>query len=238
MEELRGRRVVVIGGSSGIGLAVTQQLAAAGAEVAIAGRDAARLQRAATKTGARSHQLDVTDEAAVERFFTNLQRLDHLVTPAAVSVSGALVSSETADLARLVDSKFWGQYFAAKHAAPHLSSEGSITMFSGIVAHRPAAGNGAFAAVGAAVEAMARTLANELAPIRVNTIVPGIVRTPAWDQLVPATDQAAFFEQVASTLPLGRVGSAEDVAAAVLFAMTNPFLTGASIPVDGGFAVA
>lgn len=97
------------------------------------------------------------------------------------------------------------------------------------------AGNFAFAAVGAAVEAMARTLAVELAPVRVNTIVPGVIRTPAWDPIVAAEGQEKFFADVAGSLPVGRVGQPHDVAQAVLLAVTNPFMNAASIAVDGGF---
>jgi NAD(P)-dependent dehydrogenase (short-subunit alcohol dehydrogenase family) len=226
----------VVGGSSGMGFAVAEALLAAGARVTIAGRSAERLEAAAARLdGVRSFAADVTREADVERLFAETGELDHLVVTAA-DIAGAyrLISELDVAAARgLVDSKLIAALLLAKHGAPLLAEGGSITFTSGIAAYRPAPKGVMVAAVNAALAGLARALAVELAPLRVNVVSPGWVDTPIWDTLAGA-GKAETLAAMAARLPAGRVGRPEDVAQAVLALVGNTFITGTVLHVDGG----
>jgi NAD(P)-dependent dehydrogenase (short-subunit alcohol dehydrogenase family) len=226
----------VVGGSSGMGFAVAEALLAAGARVTIAGRSAERLEAAAARLdGVRSFAADVTREADVERLFAETGELDHLVVTAA-DIAGAyrLISELDVAAARgLVDSKLIAALLLAKHGAPLLAEGGSITFTSGIAAYRPAPKGVMAAAVNAALAGLARALAVELAPLRVNVVSPGWVDTPIWDTLAGA-GKAETLAAMAARLPAGRVGRPEDVAQAVLALVGNTFITGTVLHVDGG----
>jgi NAD(P)-dependent dehydrogenase (short-subunit alcohol dehydrogenase family) len=178
--------------------------------------------------------LDVTDERAVASFFAAQPPLDHLVTAAAGTVRGTVVELEVARARALFESKFWGQYLCAKYAAPLLRPGGSIVLFSGWISRKPMAGVATLAAVDAAIEALGRTLALELAPRRVNVVTPGMIDTPLWSARLSPEGQREHFARVGQSLPVGRAGTAEDVAHAVRFLMENGFTTGAVVDVDGG----
>jgi len=238
-QTLMGKKVVIVGGSSGIGLATAKVAAEKGSEVLIAGRSADKLDRAVTEIGSAcsAKQLDVTDEEAVKAFFEDIESIDHLITSASGSVLGAFLEMETSDARALVESKLWGQYYLAKYAAPKLSSDASITFFSGIVSQRPMAGASTYAIIAGAMESLTRSLALELAPVRVNCITPGVIDTPVWSELLPDDIKAQQFSSIASALPVKRVGTPEDVSKAVLYVMENEFATGSIINVDGGYCV-
>ena len=234
---ISGQRILITGGSSGIGFAVARALALVeGAKVTIASRstDKLRAARAALDNKVEARELDVTDESAIIRFFSDFGPFDHLVTAASTAAMGPAVDMPTAAFRALVDSKLYGQFLVARHAAGHIAAHGSITFFSGTVTQKPILGATAYAAVGAAAEAMARMLAFELAPRRVNTVVPGVIDTPAWDSLFDANTKSAVFSQIASSLPVRRLGTPDDIAQAVLFLISNGFVDGASLVVDGG----
>lgn len=230
------QHVVITGGSSGIGLQLAQDLAARGARLTLLGRNLDKLQQAAQQVDGpvQVSSVDVTDEPAVARFFEQAGPLDHLVTAAAGTVRGTVVELETARARELFESKYWGQYHCAKHAAPRLAASGSIVLFSGWISRKPMAGVSTLAAVDAAIEALGRTLAMEIAPRRVNVITPGMIDTPLWAARLKPEQQRAHFEKIAATLPVGRAGNAQDVAHAVRFLLENGFTTGAVIDVDGG----
>lgn len=233
MESIAGRTIVVIGGTSGIGLATAQAAQAQGADVVITGRDPGRLANAlsALDGRARGVALDSADEAGTRTLFEGLARIDHVFVSAGTAGGGGL-AGETSALHPQVDTRLWGSVYVAKYAAPRMSRDGSITFCSGVGAQRPRAGASIAAAACGAVEAFGRSLAVELAPLRVNTIVPGLIDTPLLDGL--GVDRERFLAGAARSFPVGRVGKPEDIAHAVLFLMQNGFVTGISLVVDGG----
>lgn len=240
---LKGQTVVVIGGSAGMGLAVARAAAAEGARVVIAGRSAERLARAAAEIAGRveTRVLDAANEADVEAFFEALGALDHLVVTAHQSSAGlgamrVFPDIETRAARLFMDGKFWTQFVAAKHAVPRLSPHGSITLLSGAASRKAMPRHTAIAAVNGAVEAFGRALAHEIRPRRVNVIAPGLTATSTYDSM-PAKDREALFASRAAHLPVGRVGTSEDIAQAVLYVMKNGYSTGAVIDVDGGHLV-
>jgi len=236
MSGLQASRVVVLGGSSGIGLATAQAAAAAGAHVTIASRSAERLRAALDGLGpqAASHVLDVRQDAAMEAFFVGAE-WDHLVIASAETRTGGTRSLPMDDAYAAMDSKFWGAYRAAR--AARIRAGGSITLVAGGLAIKPSAEGVLQGAINAALESLGRGLALELAPVRVNTISPGLIETPLQTRLGAAAWQKRR-EQAIAHLPLHRVGQAEDIAQAILFLMTSPFTTGATLRVDGGSAIA
>lgn len=231
-------RALVIGGSSGIGLAVARAAVEAGADVIIASRSPERLASAAASlTGhVETRDVDVTDETSVRNLIESCGELDHLVTSIGVGAMGAFVGLDLDDARRAFDAKFWGQAAAAKHAAPRIRSGGSITFVSGAWSFRPQAGASIPAAMNSAVEGLGRALAVELSPIRVNVVSPGIVDTPAYDGM-PSAEKQKLFERVAARLPAKRTGTPADVARAALYAMCSPFVTGSTVTVDGGYSL-
>ena len=235
-QSMQGQRVVIIGASSGIGLATANLLSRGGAELILANRNIDTLKEVARDLPGRSttYRLDVTAEEGVERFFEEIGAFDHLVVPAAGAVLGTLADSPTESTRMLVDSKFWGQYFAVKYGTRQIAKDASITLFSGTVTQKPMLGTSAYAAVGSAIEAASRVWALEYAPIRINTIVPGIIDTPIWEGLVGKEGAVAQLEQTANLLPVKRVGTPIDVAKAVAFLIDNGFVNGATVVVDGG----
>ncbi len=232
---LRDKKVVIIGGSSGMGLASAKAAAAEGAYVLIAGRSREKLTRALEEIEgeADAHILDVTREEEVRDFFAELGTYDHLVTTAATGAVGPFREIESAAVRSVFESKFWGQYYAARYGSGGIQPGGSITMFAGVASHKPLPGLVAYAAVNGAIEGLCRTLAVELAPLRVNVISPGIVMTPAYQEM-PEQEREAMFRSVADRLPVRRVGRTEDVASTVLYLMKNGYTTGTVIHVDGG----
>jgi len=232
---LKDKKVVIIGGSSGMGLASAKAAAAEGAYVLIAGRSKDRLKRALDEIEgeADAHSLDVSREEEVRDFFTTLGTFDHLVTTAASGAVGPFMEIESSAVRSVFESKFWGQYYAARYGATGIRPGGSITMFAGVASVKPLPGLVAYAAVNGAIEGLCRTLAVELAPLRVNVISPGIVVTPAYAAM-PEQEREAMFQALADKLPVKRVGRPEDVARTVLYLMQNGYSTGTVRSVDGG----
>ena len=233
-----GKRIVVIGGTSGIGLATAKMASEHGAEVVIASRDSAKLERAKVEIGGKveGHQLNVTDESQVKAFFDKVGQFDHLTTPGSSVSGGPFLTTDTAVAKADFDSKFWGQYYAAKYGSPKIRPGGSIIFFSGIYGTRPPAGVSAIAALNGATEALCRALTVELAPLRVNVVVPGLVDTPAYSHM-PQQQREAMFKQVAEALPARRIGQPEDIAQAVLYLMADAFAAGTILVIDGGLTM-
>jgi NAD(P)-dependent dehydrogenase (short-subunit alcohol dehydrogenase family) len=235
--KLNQARVLVVGGSSGIGLAIAAAGAEAGATVTIASRSQTRLESAVKALGktARAVPLDTGDVAAVESFFANEAPWDHIVVSAAQTPSGPVRSLSLADARIAMESKFWGAYRVAR--AAKIREGGSLTLVSGFLSVRPSANSVLQGAINAALEALARGLALELAPVRVNAVSPGLIATPLWSGMT-SDKREAMFANAVQRLPARRVGEPEDIANAVMFLVTTPFATGSTVRVDGGGAIA
>mgnify|MGYP001267345668 CR=1 FL=1 len=233
-ECLRESRLLVIGGSSGIGEATAAQAAQAGARVTIASRSGTRLSAALERLpgGVASARLDVTDPAAVDAFFAGAPAWDHVILSGSATLSASVGELPLPDARAAMDSKFWGAYHIARSA--RVQDGGSITFVSGVYSVRPVPSAVLQGAINAAIDALARGLALELAPrVRVNVVSPSTTATPLWDRLGEA-GRAHKLAQVAARLPLARVAQPEDIASAILFVACNPFATGSVVLIDGG----
>ena len=227
--------VVILGGSSGIGLATAQAARVEGASIVVTGRSQQRLDKARALLGDAGsvRQLDATDEAATRALFDSLPAVDHVFITAGALALDARLAPDAAALRPAMDTRFWGALYAAKHAAPKMREGGSITFMSGTAARRPLPGASVASASCGAVDAFARALALDLAPIRVNTIQPGYVDTPLFDDLFGA-QRDEILAAAGARLPVKRIGRPEEIADAVLFLMKNGYVTGITLTVDGG----
>lgn len=227
-------RAVIMGGTSGIGLATAQRLTNDSIEVTVTGRDPAKLAEVKARF-AGAGQLDSTDRDAVTAFFEKFGSFEHLVlafSPGALGLGPvreiSLDDFETAFTAKL---------FAYVHAIRQAQVTGSITMISAASARAALPGTVTFAAVNGAIERIVSPLAAELAPVRVNAVSPGIVDTPWWSFL-PEDQRQAQFDAAAGSVPAGRIGTAADVADAIDYLIHASLITGTILSVDGGFTVA
>ena len=230
------KRVVIVGGSSGIGLAVAEQAASHGANVVIVSSNAERVQEAVKSIGgkAQGQAVDVSDEKAIERFFTNLGAFDHLVFTAGDSLHlHELAVTDLKQARRAFELRYWSALATVKYGSPQIRKGGSIVLTTGVAGQRPHSGWVIAASVCGTIEALTRALAIELAPIRVNAVSPGVVRTNLWQSMRKA-EREQLYESVGKSLPVGRVGEAHDIAQAYLFLMKEGFATGQTVVVDGG----
>ncbi|MCB8873663.1 SDR family oxidoreductase [Acidisoma silvae] len=234
---MQDKTVVVLGGTSGIGFAIAEGVAAAGGRPIIVSRAQANLDAALARlpAAAAGHAVDLTDEAAVAGLFEQIGTLDHLAYTAGESLMlGAIAEMELTAARRFMETRFWGAIAAAKHAAPRIRPGGSIVFSSGIAGARPPQGGWAMgASICAGMEGLTRALAVELAPTRVNLVSPGFIRTPLWRD-IPEADREALFTSVGAKLPVGRVGEPGELAEAYLFLMQAGFTTGHVLVADGG----
>jgi NAD(P)-dependent dehydrogenase (short-subunit alcohol dehydrogenase family) len=229
-------RVVIVGGSSGIGLAVAEQVALQGAEVVIVSGNAARVQGAVKSIGgkAQGQAVDVSDERAVENFFANLGAFDHLIFTAGDSLQlHQLADTDLKQARRAFELRYWSALATVKYGSPQIRKGGSIVLTTGVAGRRPHSGWVIAASVCGTIEALTRALAIELAPIRVNAVSPGVVRTNLWQNMT-SSEREGLYESVGKRLPVGRVGEAHDIAQAFLFLMNEGFSTGQTVVVDGG----
>ncbi|MFD6158367.1 SDR family oxidoreductase [Nocardia sp. NPDC060256] len=218
-----GKKLVIIGGNSGIGRQLAADAIDAGATVVLAGRDP-RASASAT--------VDLGDEESIARLAQDVGEIDYLVSVAADHANGPVTGLERAAVTRAFDAKVIGPIMLAKHFGPRIREGGAILLFAGVAAWRPAPGRAVMATTNGAVSFLAEALAVELAPIRVNALSPGIVDSGAWDGM--GENKNDFFAGIAAANPARRVGSSADIAAAALLALTNPFMTGTTLHVDGG----
>ena len=232
---LQGKRIVILGGSAGIGLAVAQLAAKEGARVVIGSSNAARIKAALAQVpGGEGHAVDLRSAAAVRALFDQLGAIDHLVFTAGEElVLGKLADLDLASARAFFELRYWGALAAVQAAAPKLARDGSIVLTSGTAGVRPPPEFVIGASICAAMEAAARTLAVELAPVRVNVVIPGFVDTELWSN-IPADARAQMFRDAAAKLPVGHIAAPSEIAEHYLSFMRGRYVTGQSLIVDGG----
>lgn len=232
---LAEKRIAIFGGSSGIGLALAAQLDEAGALVTIIARTASSLDEALKRLGEKAvgKVLDARDEQAVADFFAAYEGFDHVISTVGIpSRPVTILETRREDVEDHFQLKYWGQFFVMKHAAKKLRPGGSLILTTGISPARPVVGYASHGAISAALESLVRTLALELAPLRVNAICPGVIETEKLFAELPA--EAHISRVHSENVPTNRLGRPEDAAHTYLFALTNPHLTGQILVVDGG----
>jgi NAD(P)-dependent dehydrogenase (short-subunit alcohol dehydrogenase family) len=231
---LGGKKVVVVGGSSGIGCSTAELAKKEGAEVIIASHNAERLNTAAAKLGVKAIPADVTSDKSVEDLFRACGPVDHVVVTAAQLKSGPFKTVAMDDVRGTLEGKLWGAWRVARSA--EIRGGGSLTLVSGFLSIRPRPNSAIVSVANGALESLTRALALELAPVRVNCVSPGIIDTP----IRAAMPEAARLDMLAKTaagLPVGRVGVGEDIARQILAFMTIGFATGSIVYLDGGALV-
>jgi NAD(P)-dependent dehydrogenase (short-subunit alcohol dehydrogenase family) len=238
---LKDRKIIIVGGRSGIGWAVAEAAAAEGARVTIASSDPAGVSAAADRlgNGARGVVVDVTDAAAVQQAFSDVTAVDHLVFTAGDwgGFRRAPVAELDLQAARaLFAVRFWGALAVVQALQGRMAAGGSITLTDGMIAHRPSPGAAVSSAMAGAVEHLVRGLAVELAPLRVNGVCPGLIRTGVWDRIA-ADAREEQFRRMTARQPLPRIGEPDEVAQAYLYLMRAGYTTGQVLKVDGGSSV-
>lgn len=240
--KLHDKRIVVLGGTSGIGLAVALQALDKGASVLVASKRQEAVESAQVQFASRAPSqatadvVDVSSEDAIKEFFAGVGPIDHLVYTAGEDLPlGPLRSTDLGRARERFEIRYWGAYAAVKYGAGLIRKDGSIVLTSGFSATRPRPGWTSQASIQAAVEGLTRALALELAPIRVNAVSPGVAQTPRWNAMA-AIDREALYKS-AERQPVSRAGTADDIAAAYIYLMENTYATGNILKVDGGGAL-
>ena len=228
---LTGQKVVIVGGSSGIGLSTAELAKNEGAEVTIASRNVERLKASAEKLGVNAIPTDVTNDESVAQLFRQCGRVDHVVVTAAQLRTGPFKKVSMEDVRATMEGKFWGAWRVARSA--EIAAGGSLTLVSGFLSIRPRPAAAIVSAANGALESLARSLALELSPVRVNAVSPGIIDTPIRAGM-PEAARLNMLTKTAAALPVGRVGVGEDVARQILAFMTIGFATGSIVYLDGG----
>ncbi len=230
----KNKKVVVVGGSAGMGLSIAKEAYKKGAKIIIGGRTLPKLENAAKEIGenVEFETINTMDESSVKSFFEKVEAIDYLVIPGSSVKTSNFKELSLPDAMFTMNNKFFGQYLCAKYA--NINDGGSITLFSGILSRRPGQNDSILGPVNAAVEALGKALARELAPIRVNTISPGLTAGTDAYKMMPEENREGMYNYVSSILPIGKVGDPQEIADATLMVMANSFMTGTTIDVDGG----
>src|ERR1700692_3278039 len=233
---LENKRVIILGGSSGIGLAVAEQASRQGANVVIVSSNPERIQKAVQSIGGEvdGQEVDLSDERAVVALFTKLGPFDHLIFTAGDHLHlHELADTDLMQARHAFELRYWAALAAVKYGNPHIRKGGSIVLTTGVAGRRPHKGWAVAASVCGTIESLTRALAVELAPIRVNAVSPGVVRTNLW-QSMNADAREHLYESVGKSLLVGRVGEACEIARAYLFLMQEGYSTGQIVVLDGG----
>jgi NAD(P)-dependent dehydrogenase (short-subunit alcohol dehydrogenase family) len=233
---LAGKKVIVLGGSSGIGLATAMAAAAEGANIIIVSGNKQRIDNALAQLPANSegYAVDLGKEENIKTFFEQVDNFDHLIYTAGENISLSNIDETDLDQAReYFNIRYWGAVATLKYGSAHINSGGSINLTGGIASPRPGKGWFLGASICAAMEGFTRTMAIELAPLRVNLVSPGVVKTNLWNSLTE-TDRENLYTATANALPVQRVGEAGDIAQTFIYLMKQRFGTGQVLVVDGG----
>lgn len=234
-EEFKAQTVLVIGAGGGIGSATVKAFADQGAHIVAAGRTLSKLKELADSPNIEAAHLDILDGEMIEEFFTARSPFDHVVLTAASFKTGSVTALSEEDAYACMESKFWGTYRVARSAK--IKAHGSLTFVTGFLSQRPNPNTVLLGAVNGGLEALARGLALERAPVRVNCVSPGLTDTPLYSGM-PEDNRRAMFESAGKRLPVGRIGQPEDIAKAITFLASNPYATGTTVTVDGGGTIA
>ncbi|WP_448104191.1 SDR family oxidoreductase [Pedobacter panaciterrae] len=233
---MENKKVIILGGSSGLGLATAKAATAEGANVVIVSSNQTRIDQALTQLpqGSEGYALDLSNEQNIQDFFKQTGNFDHLVYTAGENITMSMVDDTDIDQGKdFFTIRFWGAFAAIKYGKDHINEGGSITLMSGNFGQRPSKGYSLGATICGAMDAFTRAMAVELAPIRVNNIAAGVIKTNLWNNLSDA-DRDGFYKYLESTLLLKRVGEAEDIARGFVYLMKQSFATGQSLVIDGG----
>jgi NAD(P)-dependent dehydrogenase (short-subunit alcohol dehydrogenase family) len=234
--QLTGKRVIILGGSSGLGFATAKAAAAEGANVVIVSSNQARIDTAleGLPQGSKGYAVDLSKEQSIKDFFNQAGSFDHMVYTAGENISMSMVDDTDIEKGKdFFTIRFWGAFAAIKYGKDHINEGGSINLMSGNFGQRPSKGYSLGATICGAMDAFTRAMAVELAPIRVNNIAAGVIKTNLWNNLSEA-DREGFYKYLESTLLLKRVGEPEDIAQAFVYLMKQPYTTGQSLVTDGG----
>ena len=235
-QSLQNKRIIIFGGSSGLGLATAKMTAAEGANVVIVSGNQSRIDNALKELpgGTTGFAVDLSKEENIKQYFTNAGKFDHMVYCAGENLTLHTIDETDIDEARaFFNVRYWGAFAAVKYGAPHINSGGSISLISGTASLRPGAGWSVASSICGAMEGFVRAMAVELAPIRVNAVVPGVIKTNLWGSM-SESDREGLYKSQADALLLKRVGESEDIALAFVYLMKQSFTTGQNIVVDGG----
>jgi NAD(P)-dependent dehydrogenase (short-subunit alcohol dehydrogenase family) len=228
--DLKDQTVLIIGRGSGLARAIASAARDAGAQIIAAGRGTEALSAAyAGEPGVSTETVDLTDETSIAALAGRLGPIDHVISTASARVRGRLADLDRDAIRLSFDTKVIGPLMLAKHLAPRMNTGGSFVIFSGVAAAKIAVGTSGVAITNAAAD----TLALQLAPIRVNALSPGVIDTGAWDAL-GVQGKADYFADISARNPARRIGTPDEIAQGVLFALTNTFLTGQTLHIDGG----
>ncbi len=238
-QSLTGKRIILLGASSGIGLATARKAAAEGAHIVIVSGNRHRMDQALKElpAGSEGHTVDLSKEEKIRDLFASTGRFDHLVYSAGENlVLSPIAQTEIAQAQKFFTIRFWGAFAAVKYAAPLINEGGSIGLISGTASIRPGAGWSVASAICGGMEGFVRAMAVELSPIRVNCVVPGVIRSPLWDSMGPQ-ERDGLFDYVSKSSLVKRVGLPDDVAEGFLYLMKQRNGTGQSLLIDGGAAL-
>jgi len=236
MNSLEGKKVIILGGSSGLGLATAIAAAGEGGELIIVSSNRQRIDKALLQlpSTAKGYAIDLSREANIQAFFDRTGPFDHLVYTAGENLRLQTIdATEIGNARHFFDLRFWGAFAAVKYAAAKINQGGSINLTSGIASLRPGKGWSVASAICGAMEGLVRAMAVELAPIRVNSVMPGVIRTNLWSSMTEAERQN-FYQSAGDALLVKRIGEATDIAQAFVYLMKQSFGTGQNMVIDGG----
>ena len=237
MENLKDQKIVIAGGTSGIGLATAKLLSEKNATVIVTSRSAEKVAQAKeTVPGITAFAIDSADPSALNTFFSSNGAFDHLIiTLSSSNGAGPFATLSLQELREAFDGKFWPHLNTIQAALPFLKKSGSITVITAASATCQMPGTAGLAALNGGLEIIVPILAKELKPLRVNAVSPGVIDTPWWNFLGQESKTAAF-EQWSQGIAVGRVGKPEEVAKAILQVVTNEYINGTVLNINGGLS--